>query len=232
MDNFTGLNSELAETQIDNFARETLKLFGDYNAATNFFIYYLGVNWSSPKAIDFYNKYGPKMWAIRENFNILRSKIAIDAVDAFNDMASANDISVIEIPFSVNPNVGEYVDESDYTPSEYFDFNPLREIVSNPYKESNDGKVGMNIEKVKVIYEIFQEKMKTFISALSNISTDFALYDPDGSIQASYKSRINKMVETISDTVTEMYKEIDSALETEQNIIIAAVQQANDMLRG
>ncbi len=231
-DGFTGLDATLAQNQIDDFVGTCWDLWQDYNEEVNYFIYQLGVNWSSPNAVQFYNTYGPKLWAIRENFKSMYNSIGVDATDAYNSLATSNGAEAMEYPMFCSPNNTKTVTESDYQESEYFTFNPYRMLVSNPFSESRDGVTGMNVDEVTKIYGYFKEGMSKVISGLSEVSTEFAVYDPDGSLQASFRTRVNNMVNTLTDTTTAMYNTIDSALTTEQNIVRTGQAAAESTLAG
>lgn len=231
-DGFTGLDTTLAQNQINEFVGECWDLWQKYNEEVNYFIYNLGLCWSSPKAVEFYNTYGPKLWAIRENFNSMFNSIGVDATDAYNSLASSNGAETIDYPFFCNPKNIKSVTESDYQESEYFTFNPYRMLVTNPFAESRDGITGMDITKVVEIYGYFKDGITSVISELSSVSTDFAVYDPDGSLKASFKQRVNNMVDTMTETTNSICNSVEEALKTEQNVVMKGQAQAEATLAG
>lgn len=90
----------------------------------------------------------------------------------------------------------------------------------------------MNIYQVKLAVEVFETKIQRVINEIDNIPMNIAFYDEDGSQAAAYANEIKKMKDKTIEMTTQIVADIKSAMETEQNSILLAKQQATQTLNG
>ena len=59
---------------------------------------------------------------------------------------------------------------------------------------------------------------------------EIAFFDPENELQTKFKTKINKIVTYIKDTIEHCFRNINEAIETETNVVISSKQSATDIL--
>ena len=94
-------------------------------------------------------------------------------------------------------------------------------------REANEnGVVGMNVSNVKLARGIYLDEMTKVTEQMWETPMDIAFYDPDGAQQAAYKAEIQKIVTELSESLSSAMTAIDNAMETEENTILLAKNEA------
>ena len=116
-----------------------------------------------------------------------------------------------------------YQAESGY--GDIYSGNELREA-------SPGGIVGMNIVQARYARDDFKDQVMKFLDDLNNMPMDIALYDPSGEMKAAFKKLITDFISEMTDELTAVSADMDVALETEENRIELAKEQATQTMNG
>ena len=225
-DNITGFSPEEAISQINTFYNvfwfetgiefwETIDAFQDILERT----------WCSPNAVTFSEKYFPRMKALVRKMEAVASVICRNAVDAYNFMAQSNGLSAISSTTS-----------SDDWPDFAREFNGTLDLDTiaadedlfwTPLKEASPaGIVGMNHAQVIQARNELMNKTKLYMGKIDNIPIDIAFYDPNGEMRESYKSMVRNFIQEVNSEMASITSEIDAALQTEEDRIELAKENA------
>ena len=217
MADITGLNPSQAKTQIGIFYDQGVALTRDFENVEEVFMYNLHDEWYSPKASEFGTKYSLELFNVGNSVRMSLFKICQNARDAYNSLATSNGAPTI---------ADDYFSEGSlYQPqmaNEAFSIK-LNEI-------GPSGEIGMKVEDVKITVNTLKEGIDKLIAGLEALPIDIAFYDPNGEMKLAYKQEILNVVQKISELATNIYADIDSAIETETHLIEEAKNAAADTM--
>ncbi len=223
MEDMTGLNPQEVQQQIINFYWKALGIGIGFQNDCNHYSDSLITAWCSPKAVEFQKKFD-RIYVIGYNIDALASQIAQSAVSAYNIVARIQGLEPLNIEeMNFNATNPKRISRN------------LRDAYDHPnlenFKEVSDsGVVGMNVGLVKVARSLFEQKVKEMINKLNDLPLDISLYDPEGSQKEAYKKAIQTMIDDIEERVRDAHAFIEDAIQTEQDTIMLAKQQATDVL--
>lgn len=210
---FTGLNPSVAKANIDAFVRAMKAVAMTFLDGGNALFNSLEKTWCSPKAAEFADAYSGSLYeATVTDIETAAMTIARNAETAFNTVSLANG----------GPSLGANYGEQP-SPSIYNYFGQLKEA-------SESGIVGMNVMQVQLALTVYGDVVEKGLAELDAVPTAIALYDPDGSQQAAYKAEIQKVKENLTEKINSMLDVIEDAMETEQNNITLAKDNATGSL--
>ena len=202
----TGLNPTQAKIDIEETQSAIKNVASMLNDSGRELFETLEKNWCSPVAVEFSNKYSGKLYEVTvTNIEHAADKIATMAKEAYNELATAHQIGLLD------------VEEYSY-PSIYTYFGKLMSVDA-------ENTVGMNVEKVKAAMIDYQKGVNQALEALDEVPTNIALYDPEGEVQSTYTSTINKVKEDLNSTVNAMMTELENNTNTETNTVIHAAEK-------
>ena len=234
-DTFTGFTPDEASKQIIEFFAKCVEAGLDtfYYKGVEPFYHTLQKVWCSPKAVDFGNKYLPRLNALHKKIIYVGATICFNATTAYNSLAEANNLPSIQPSYDDNfPNFSKGFTEGD---PKSLDLDYLVDYDGTTfelYKVSPNGIVGMNHLQVKQAMELFKSIVSETIGKLNDLPMDIAFYDPNGEMKYAYKDLINKLVEEINSEISEIITNINTALDTEVDNIMLAKEQATHTLNG
>ena len=213
-DNIIGFSPEEAIRQINEFGN-TIDAFQQILERT----------WCSPNAVAFSNKHFPRMKALPTKIELVAMVICHNAVDAYNFIANSNGLPTIS-DTSPNDDWPEFAArEFKYTLD--LDTLALDEQYWTPLKEASPaGIVGMNHAQVIQARNELMNKTKIYMGKIDNIPIDIAFYDPNGEMRESYKNMVRNMIEEVNSEMESVTSEIDAALQTEEDRIELAKENA------
>lgn len=211
MADMTGFNPDVAKQELNAFKNYGNEIYHKSIDAYEIFNYALYDSWCSPKAVEFQENHFKKIVAIPENIHIVYTQIYRNATDAYNIIARANGWPTIDLS-----------DQNSWT-SHYAE--SLR--ADRKLREANEnGVVGMSVANVKLARGIFLDEMKAVIELMNETPMNIAFYDPDGAQQAAYKNEIQTRVTNMNEVIDAAMAALDSAMETEENTILLAKNEA------
>lgn len=215
-DGFTGIDLRQAAIDMNNL-NYVFKGFCEYLEKYNeTLIVELAHNWASPNAVTFNNKYAPVFIDMYKETVTTLNKLTIDVADAIASMASAN---------------GATFDTSSIDTTDKL-INGTATYEGQAREQDDNGATGMNVEACKTILEEYNTNINSLLNKMDEFPTSLALYDPDGNLQSSYKSRMSTLKESLNSKISEVNKTINNSMETEQNNILLSVTTASDTLRS
>ncbi len=209
----TGLNPGQAKQNIENFYSSAMHAGEELSNAFSDLLLNLSNSWASPKAMIFGESCDAQGSDLLNNYYTAIYSIAKNAEHAYNVIASAHGG---EGYISVNISNEGHVES----------------LGGRSFKAEKDGVVGMNIALVKVDLDAFDISMNKFYSSLDSIPMEIAFYDTEGTQLASYRNAIAKCKNDAKTAAESVRKEVQAAMETEQNTILLAKQQATETLNG
>jgi len=215
MDGFTGLNPSEAKSNIDAFVNAMNATAMIFLNGGNALFGNLKETWCSPRAVEFGDKFSYKLYdntvaAIEDAARL----IARNAETAYNTISIANGGGSLGANYGSQPTQGS---------QGYF----------GSLKESGaSGIVGMNMMQVELALVVYGEAVEKGLAALAAVPTNIAFYDPNGEQQATYKAEIEKVKNTLEETINSMLDEIEAAMETEHNSLVLAKENATSALSG
>ena len=101
-----------------------------------------------------------------------------------------------------------------------------------PCEESKNGVSGMDTESVRIALEEFKRSSSRAINSFDDIPNGIAFYDNNNSLVDVYSRNVNTFKSIFEDIFNNIINEITAYLETEQDNILLAKQQAEDTLRA
>ena len=209
MANFTGFNPTQGKADIESMHSILEKANIDLYNALLIITARIPEVWASPNALEFGKTYGPKMTELKTTFGKNANVIQSNVIRAVQTMANENGF-------------GFFDETADIYVSDYDQEN---------YKEEKDGIVGMNVAQVELYLSTFDEKLNTFYQSFAQVEAlDIALYDPNGSLKAAFKSMLTQFENDLNETVTAMQNAIKAAMETETNNIRLAKESAAETM--
>ena len=204
----TGLNPERARADINNFQNEYFAAISKCDDALEAFLDLLEINWASPKAVEFYQRFADRL---SETFYSKPTeegnKIVEGAIEAFNSISSANGGSTISDFGMMGVGAG-----------------------SHEFKEEIDGDVGMNIANVSTAIPEFKQGVESGLNDLANVPKQIAFYDPAGEQAATYETGIIRVHDYIDQTVNTLISIVNTAIAEEQDNINLGKQGAVDAM--
>ena len=90
----------------------------------------------------------------------------------------------------------------------------------------------MAVENVKIIRDVFIQKIMGGMDELSAVPKTISFYSTDGSLMNSYQTGIDTIISNFSNELVSIKESLNNFIETEANNIILAKQQATDTLRA
>lgn len=215
--NMTGFNPTEAQQQLREFMEYGTRAYEKAANSLNVLETNLYNNWFSPKAVEFGIDRISRLSLIEKDINTLYTSMYKSGVDAYNKLATSNGASTIAY---------EGPEEEFYYLSDNF-----RDTHTATFKEaSDDGTVGMDVEKVKLARDEYLNKMKELEYFISETPMNIAFFDPSNELQTTFKSKITKIVNYIKETIDHCFKDIDDAIDTETNIVTSSQQSAASVL--
>lgn len=210
MSNFTGYSPQEAKKNIQDFYNITRSAVYRLNHAYENFFRDLYLDWSSPKAVEFNQKYNVTLSEQIQFFSDTIEKVVDSAIEAYNANALANGGAMVFI---------------DRTP-----FPQTRGI--NLIEVTYGGLVGMDVIGVQVDLEHYQTSVDEVFTILDNLPMNIAFYDPDGAQAAAYKEAITNARNKVYDEVSNLIKDIEGAIEEETKKVEDAASNASETLQG
>ena len=210
----TGFDPQRAKTTIEllyNIAVEQ-GLYRVGKSVSDFFLY-LNSFWYSPKAVEFYDYYAERIRQLLKSANKTIIDICNAATSAYNIHASVNGLPTITF---------------DKQPTIFFEEGGYKKLEA----QSPDGLVGMNRYYVKQVISDFKVGIAEGISKLSTVPMRIDLFDPESMQRETFNNTIKDMSETIISELTSMANDVGRQIETEENAISRASDQAISALRG
>lgn len=216
MENFTGLNADLAKKQIEDFWAQGIRIAGDYNDRMKGFYNALFYSWCSPKAVEFGKNQMPKLFAVYWRIDNTLCDICDDAEDAYNNLAQGNGLPPIPIE-----------QDRDFR----YDIADMEASANYPFDEVDaNGNTGMEHKTVLDAIENLKINVSNLCQGLETLPMDIAFYDPNDALKSAYKARINTLIDTITEIANNASNELTSALASEVDTVIASVQQAQSSI--
>lgn len=220
MSDFTGFVPSTAKNEIVNFYHMMNSIENNYYLGAYYLFMGLRDLWCSEKAIEFYTNNAQKTMDLDNEFINLINTITNKAIDAYNDMARANNsLAFSDALVSSNLDTNKQYDAESCFPA----FNS---------EDPDTGIVGMNVKQVELELNQYVNSMNDVVTSLDDVPTEIAFYDPDGSIQAAYRSLIEQMKTKIPERINAVKEDIKNAIETERDVTVFAKKQATEVLRG
>ena len=97
MDNITGFSPDDSSKQIISFFENCSEISTDFlNKGADPFYHTLQQTWCSPKAVEFGNKYFPRLYALGKKIIYVGATICYNATTAYNSLAEANGMPTIK----------------------------------------------------------------------------------------------------------------------------------------
>ena len=236
---FTGFNPEVARQNIQSFVLATVTAGSSLlKALSNLIDENSGLKkiWCSPKAVEFSNTYMPQLFETAGEF--LKEGMAAyqGAVQAYNIVAANNGLAPMQDllgdPNSPIGNAASLLNSgeqfSNVASQLGFDSSVSLLYAAHP----DNGAVGMNIEKVRVVLDTFKTEIFEALKLFDSIPTVIALYDTDGSQQNAFKVNVSKFKGKFIEIFMSMIQAIESAINTETNNIKLAKEQSTEALQA
>ena len=211
MEAFTGLNIGKVDYDFENLAHEFSDLFYAYEGTMNHLFDALNTYWASPKAVEFSNTFIPKIKGLIGNVEKEFLHIQEGAINAASHIASANGLCYAH---------GLY----------YFNMIDIERVTA--CKESLDGQVGMDIEKVEDALNTYSGECQTVLERIDSLPEGIAFYDPEGKMVGAYNKNIKDMKVKFTDLFDGITSAINNAITTESATIFAAKQKATETLNS
>lgn len=211
MEGFTGINIESAHSQIEVFAEMGSSASLELTNAIDSFFDDLSTKWASPKAVEFSGMYRVSLCDLRDELNITLKHKIHGCNDAAASLANANGATWTNVD---NP----------------FENYAGGVFVGTPLKEEIDGVVGMAVDNVKVIRDIFKTQMEKVTGILSEIPKTIDFYSPDGSLVTTYATGIESINSKMSELISSTLTSINTAIDEESDNVLLAKQNASDTL--
>lgn len=212
----TGFNPTEAQKQLQDFMEYGKIAYERAANALNDLETGLYNNWCSPRAVDIAPDRISRLACIERDINTLYNSMYRDGVAAYNNLATSNGAATIAFD-------GE---EEFYYLSDNFRVDRLPE-----FREANeDGVVGMDVEKVKLARDSYLAELESVETYIEETPMEIAFFDPENELQTKFKTKINKIVTYIKDTIEHCFRNINEAIETETNVVISSKQSATDIL--
>lgn len=210
----TGFDPQTAKNTIDSLYNIAVEQgLERIEKSISDFFFYLNSFWYSPKAVEFYDYYAENIRQLMERANKTIINICNAATNAYNIHASVNGLPTIT--FDRQPKI--YLEDGGYKKLE---------------EKSSDGLVGMNRYYVKQVISDFKVGLASGISILATVPMKIDLFDPESIQRSEFNKTIRDMSESIMSELTSMANDVGRQIETEENAISRASDQAISLLRG
>ncbi len=218
MDGMTGFNPEESLRKIKETVDALERALGSgYQRACEDFFYKLQKKWYSPRAIEFGKKFIPLLKEVIKDSRKLVQSLYINSMEAYNKLATANGYPRAELNQIVDPDFLYEVTLEDFGQHPGFE--------DNYY-----GTVGMNVLHVKEILNKFIADVAFAKKDLTEVPVGVAFYDPEGAMASAYKTEVEKLAGKISESLEGISKEINSAMQEEENTVLIAKDNATDTM--
>lgn len=225
MADITGLHPTTARTQISEFY-ETGYAIGD-EFETKYlkpFFKDMGTAWYSPKAIEFWGVHFYDMLVAMDSYADMLNNVCFKATEAYNKLATSNGIPTI--PDS------EFTEIKD-TRALWNDGSlGLTELDVYFHEVSPDGTVGMDVQKVRSSISTLKKGAKEFAMKVEELPVTIAFFDPDGTLQETYKGLVRAGVAEVLKSIISMSADMDAAIQEEANAVVAAKESAASTMAG
>ena len=210
---FTGLNPEMAATNIASFegaVRGSVELLK--NAFTTLFTDLKEV-WASPNAVEFSNQYTSEIETFMHDFASHVGMIDDGARAAYNAAANANGAQTIEALVDFEPGGGY--------------------ALPCALDAEKNGVVGMNIVAVRdAVLTDFKLNMESALASFADIPNAIALYDDADGQRHAYASRIEKFKDAFSDMAEQITSKVLEYANNESDRVELAAEQATEALEA
>ena len=210
MDGFTGLDIEKSKQQIDEFVTLAEKADAFIGNMLGDFFGILNQKWASPNAVECTTKYTNSFYEFGKNFQTTYIHVMGGAVDAGNTLCRANGVETCFEVYGNDLGTGESGPGWDLYTCE----------------ENINGLTGMAVENVRIARDTLVSQKDKAVSMLEAIPTQIEFYSTDGSLMNAYKTGIDSFVSQFSETFDSLVTEINGYIETEENNILLAKEQA------
>ena len=221
MDDFTGLDIGKAKSEILNFKESALNAEKTITSSLKVFFNELSKKWASPNAVDFTSEYTTKFANEVQNLRTSIFHVINGAIDAGNILARANGAN--------------FLSAIDSLAQALYGISPGQEAYAPEFakcRETLNGATGMAVENVKIIRDVFIQKIMGGMDELSAVPKTISFYSTDGSLMNSYQTGIDTIISNFSNELVSIKESLNNFIETEANNIILAKQQATDTLRA
>lgn len=212
MDGITGFNPTELDKQIATLMDCHLSFCLSFSSARLTYFNSLTKTWCSQKAVEFSKEF----FLDFENCFIDVSNAFYALADkmqaAYNAMATANGA----------PTIDKYTDEGAEEHATESEF------VLKPESESGD--VGMNKQQVQYATDFFVEDVNSIIEHLNDMPVNISLFDPDGSMQATYNATVKTMTDEITALLNVLNGKLNTSIETEIENVTLGVNQSVSIL--
>ena len=215
MEGITGVNISQATSDLNSFKGATDNIVNKLAQAVNTFCSDIVHNWTSPNAVSFGREFDYKLIDLYIDPQKAFDAILQDAAMAVEKIASSNGASF---------NGSAYYINHPYTM--YYGNGALTDVLD----VSPNGEVGMNVNAVKASLGTFTEAVNSALSLMDSLPTSIALYDPSGSLKATYNTRIKNAIASATEIVNSITNSVNTYMATETNTVVTGVQIAVDAM--
>ena len=210
MSNFTGYSPTEAKNNIKYFYDVTRSAILQLNHAYENFFRSLYLDWSSPKAVEFNQKYNVTLAEQIQFFSDTIESIVDKAEAAYNENAFANGGGYI------------IIDRTPFPETRGIDLSAV----------NYGGLVGMDVIGVQVDLDHYKASVDEVIKVIDNLPMNIAFYDPDGSQANAYKTAITTARNKVYDEISNLIKDIEAAIENEVKTTKDAASSAASTLQS
>lgn len=209
---YTGLDVAQAKEQIYNLYDQGKRLANDFSSAEEEFWLKLSRQWQAPNAKLFQTDlaaplYNISLTALKALFEVCR-----DAVIAYNNLAQSLGSPTIDD--------GYFTDSNPDKPN---DKHPGGGVGLS----DGGGKAAvMDVDGVELTNLWFREQFDALIKGFNGLPMNIAFYDPDGSIAASYQTRIKDAATEVETLSNKVYSRLDEEIANYRQSVNTGKEQA------
>lgn len=225
MAELTGLNPSLAKTQINDFYEAGYTIGNDFETKyLKPFFKEMGTSWYSPKAVEFWGVHFYDMLVAMLSYSDMLNNVCVKATNAYNNLASSNGLpSISDTNFKEELN-----SRADWNDGSL----GLTELDLYFQEVSPDGTVGMDVEKVRNVISTLKQGAKEFALKVEELPVTIAFYDPDGTLQETYKGLVRAGVAEVLKSIISMSSDMEAAIQEEANAVVTAKESAASTIAG
>ena len=225
MADLTGLNPTLAKAQISDFYDTGYAIGEDFEMnCVRPFLREMGTAWYSPKAVEFWSVHMYDILVSVLTYSDMLNNVCVKATNAYNKLASSNGLpSITDTKFSEERNSRELWNDGSLG---------LTELSIYFQEASPDGTVGMDVPKVRSLISTLKQGAKKFAMNVEELPVTIAFYDPDGTLQETYKGLVRAGVAEVLKSIISMSADMDAAIQEEENAVVAAKESAASTMAG